>query len=180
MRRPQWSPRPRATSASSCPGPSLLGSPRSLLSPRYAGALPGRAPTTLPRMTTTRTSERAGLQPRDSIVPRSSARAARRLHPAAAAGTEALGLHREAVLLVPRGVWVPAGAAQLEAVQEGQGGVGWAVAGGSDVQGGSAGECWLLQLQIGVEVHLRGLNGLMTQPENDHRTIHAVLEEIPR
>src|SRR5260370_42229496 len=102
MRRPQWSPRPRATPASSCPGPgpSLLVSPRSLLSPRYAGALPGRAPTTLPRMTTTWTSERAGLHPRDSIVPRSSARAARRLNPAAVVGPEALGLHREEILFV--------------------------------------------------------------------------------
>jgi hypothetical protein len=34
--------------------------------------------------------------------------------------------------------------------------------------------------RFGAEVHLCRLNGFMTQPESDHRTIHAVLEEIHR
>jgi hypothetical protein len=34
----------------------------------------------------------------------------------------------------------------------------------------------LLQSQIGVDVHLRGFHGLMSEPEPDDRLINAILE----
>jgi hypothetical protein len=36
----------------------------------------------------------------------------------------------------------------------------------------------LLQSQIGVDVHLRGFHGLMSEPEPDDRLINAILEQF--
>jgi len=38
----------------------------------------------------------------------------------------------------------------------------------------------LLQLQVGIEVDLRGLDRLVPEPEGDHGTIDAVLEQVHR
>ena len=36
------------------------------------------------------------------------------------------------------------------------------------------------QFDVGVEVDLRGIHGLMPQPHPDYRSVHAVLEEVHR
>ena len=42
------------------------------------------------------------------------------------------------------------------------------------------GQCRLLQCEVGVQIDLGGLDGLMPEPQRDHRNINARLEEFHR
>ena len=58
-----------------------------------------------------------------------------------------------------------------------RGGVG-SIAAGPDVRWYRARECLLFQAHVGVQVHLRGLHGLVAEPQGDDGAIDAMPEEI--
>lgn len=39
---------------------------------------------------------------------------------------------------------------------------------------------FFLQFDVGVQIHLRGVHGFMSEPHRDYRTVHAMLQEIHR
>jgi hypothetical protein len=59
-------------------------------------------------------------------------------------------------------------AASSQSIQESEECVWRAAAAGFAVQWLGAGECWFFEREVGVEVHLRGFDLFVSEPERDH------------
>ena len=69
-------------------------------------------------------------------------------------------------------------AAQLERLEEGQQGIGGSEAAVLGTHGRGAGERTLFGGEVGVQIHLCGLDGLVPQDECDDRAVNTGLEEV--